>query len=53
VQTEYLNRLGDIVRSLVDEIDAQIGLEITVKVDAAEGLRPASEHRGMRRGSVA
>jgi hypothetical protein len=48
VQTEYLNRLGDVVRSLVVKIEAQIGFEITVKVDAAEDLRPASEHRGMR-----
>jgi hypothetical protein len=36
------------VRSLVDEIEAQIGFEITVKVDAAEDLQPASKHRGMR-----
>jgi hypothetical protein len=35
VQTEYLNRLGDAVMSVVDEIDAQIGFEVTVKVDAA------------------
>jgi hypothetical protein len=48
VQTEYLNRLGGMVRSLVEEIEAQIGFEITVKADAAEDLQPASEHRGMR-----
>jgi hypothetical protein len=48
LQTEYLNRLGDVVRSLVEKIEAQIGFEITVKVDAAEDLRPSSEHRGMR-----
>ncbi len=35
MQTEYLNRLGDAVMSVVDEIDAQIGFEVTVKVDAA------------------
>jgi hypothetical protein len=48
VQTEYLNRLGDLVRSLVREMEAQIGFEITVKVDAAEDRQPPSEHRGMR-----
>jgi hypothetical protein len=48
MQTEYINRLGKMVRSIVKEIEAQIGFEITVKVDAAqEHLRPA-KHRGMR-----
>lgn len=40
MQTEYLNRLGGMVRSLVEEIEAQ--------VDAGEDLEPASEHRCMR-----
>jgi hypothetical protein len=48
MQTEYLNRLGHVVRSLVKEIEAQIGFEIIVNVDAAEEQIPPSEHRSMR-----
>lgn len=48
MQTEYLDRLGDVVRFLVEEVEAQIGFEITVRADAAIRQRLPSEHRSMR-----
>ena len=44
MQTEYLNRLVDAVRSLVKEAESQIGFEITVRVDAAQE-RSGEKHR--------
>jgi hypothetical protein len=48
MQAEYLNRLGRMVHSFVEEIEARIGFEITVKVDTAEGRIPPAKQRSMR-----
>ena len=48
MQLDYFNRLDGVVRSLVEEIEARIGFEITVKLDSASQLPKSSEPRGLR-----